>query len=95
MSLVERYLALGVDGVTLADTTGMANPRQVAALVRSALDFLPATALTLHFHNIRGLGLANVMAAYAAGARRLTRALAASAAVCSRRERRATSAPKV
>ena len=74
-ALVGRYLDLGVDGVTLADTTGMANPRQVAALVREVLTVLPADALTLHFHNTRGLGLANVIAAYDAGARRFDAAL--------------------
>lgn len=73
--LVARYLALGVDGVTLADTTGMANPRQVGRLVRRALTQVPAAALTLHFHNTRGLGLVNVLAAWEAGARRFDAAL--------------------
>ena len=72
---VERYLSLGVDGVTLADTTGMANPRQVARLVAKALPLVGADRLTLHFHNTRGLGLANVLAAYEAGARRFDAAL--------------------
>jgi hydroxymethylglutaryl-CoA lyase len=75
LALVERYLALGMGGVTLADTTGMANPRQVGRIVRRVLERLPATALTLHFHNTRGLGLANVLAAYEAGARRFDAAL--------------------
>jgi hydroxymethylglutaryl-CoA lyase len=44
-------------------------------LVARALDRLPASALTLHFHNNRGLGLANVMAAWQAGARRFDAAL--------------------
>jgi hydroxymethylglutaryl-CoA lyase len=70
LALVERYLAMGVDGITLADTTGMANPRQVARLVRKVLAIVPAANLTLHFHNTRGLGLTNVLAAYEAGARR-------------------------
>ncbi|MGC5779552.1 hydroxymethylglutaryl-CoA lyase [Methylobacterium sp. NFXW15] len=72
---VERYLALGIEGVTLADTTGMANPRQVEHLVARALALVPAGRLTLHFHNTRGLGLANVLAAYGAGARRFDAAL--------------------
>ena len=66
---------MGIDGITLADTTGMANPRQVARLVARVLDDMPATHLTLHFHNTRGLGLANVLAAYEAGARRFDAAL--------------------
>jgi hydroxymethylglutaryl-CoA lyase len=70
LSFVERYLKLGIDGITLADTTGMANPRQVADLVADVLQLVRPEALTLHFHNTRGLGLANVLAAYQAGARR-------------------------
>ncbi|QRX82095.1 hydroxymethylglutaryl-CoA lyase [Glaciimonas sp. PAMC28666] len=75
MGFVEEYLRMGIEGITLADTTGMANPRQVARLVERVLKQLPASALTLHFHNTRGLGLANVLAAYEAGARRFDSAL--------------------
>lgn len=75
LAQVERYLDLGVDGVTLADTTGMANPRQVARLVARALPLVGADRLTLHFHNTRGCGLANVLAAFDAGARRFDAAL--------------------
>ncbi|WP_114809919.1 hydroxymethylglutaryl-CoA lyase [Paraburkholderia kururiensis] len=74
-AIVDAYREMGIEGVTLADTTGMANPRQVARMVRRALERLPAHALTLHFHNTRGLGLANVLAAYEAGARRFDAAL--------------------
>lgn len=75
LDLVRRYLDLGCTGITLADTTGMANPRQVAALVEQALALVDADALTLHFHNTRGLGLANVIAAHDAGAQRFDAAL--------------------
>ncbi|NIF28192.1 hydroxymethylglutaryl-CoA lyase [Pantoea sp. Tr-811] len=75
LRLLDAYLELGVQGVTLADTTGMANPRQVERLVRRSLQRLPANMLTLHFHNTRGLGLCNVLAAYEAGARRFDAAL--------------------
>lgn len=75
MSIVDAYCEMGMDGITLADTTGMANPRQVARLVKRVLQRVPARALTLHFHNTRGLGLANVLAAYEAGARRFDAAL--------------------
>ncbi|MFI4952894.1 MAG: hydroxymethylglutaryl-CoA lyase [Burkholderiales bacterium] len=64
---VARYVDLGVSGVTLADTTGMANPRQVEALVRRVRERWPDLALALHFHNTRGMGLANVLAGLAAG----------------------------
>jgi hydroxymethylglutaryl-CoA lyase len=75
LRLVDAYQALGMQGITLADTTGMANPRQVQQLVQRVLQQLPAQALTLHFHNTRGLGLSNVLAAYEAGARRFDAAL--------------------
>ena len=75
MRLVDAYLELGVQGITLADTTGMANPRQVYQLVQRLLGRLPASAITLHFHNTRGLGLSNVLAAYEAGARRFDASL--------------------
>ena len=75
MAIVDAYLALGMHGISLADTTGMANPRQVFALVQRVLTRLPASALTLHFHNTRGLGLSNVLAAYEAGARRFDASL--------------------
>lgn len=64
----EQYLAMGMHAITLADTTGMADPRQVGELVSSFRDWLPGVPLTLHFHNTRGMGLANVLAGLAAGA---------------------------
>ncbi|KQV87797.1 hydroxymethylglutaryl-CoA lyase [Massilia sp. Root351] len=75
LALVDRYLDLGITGITLADTTGMAQPRQVAQLVRKVRARLHPSALTLHFHNTRGLGLANVLAAYESGAMRFDAAL--------------------
>ena len=66
-----RYVQeLGVSGVTLCDTTGMAYPTQVAELTADFLARWPDTELTLHFHNTRGMGLANVLAAIDAGANR-------------------------
>jgi hydroxymethylglutaryl-CoA lyase len=70
LGLVRRHLDLGMGGITLADTTGMADPAQVERLVGKVLALVPAERLTLHFHDTRGLGLANVLAAHRAGARR-------------------------
>lgn len=75
MRIVDAYLELGMQGISLADTTGMANPRQVYRLVQRVLTRVPASKLTLHFHNTRGLGLSNVLAAYEAGARRFDASL--------------------
>ncbi len=67
-SVVDRCLELGVDEVTLCDTMGLANPAQVDALSRAVLDQLAGrTRLGLHFHNTRGLGLANVLAGLEVG----------------------------
>ena len=66
---------LGAAGVTLCDTTGMAYPTQVAQLTRAFRERWPGTELTLHFHNTRGMGLANVLAAIDAGADRFDASL--------------------
>jgi len=69
---VERFRELGFDGISLADTTGMANPRQVRELTAKVLERFPPpddTYYTLHFHNTRGMGLANVVAGLEAGVR--------------------------
>jgi hydroxymethylglutaryl-CoA lyase len=69
---VERFRELGFDGISLADTTGMANPRQVRELTAQVLERFPPpddTYYTLHFHNTRGMGLANVVAGLEAGVR--------------------------
>lgn len=72
----ERYIGeLGARGVTLCDTTGMAYPGQVAALTRAFRERWPETELTLHFHNTRGMGLANVLAGIDAGADRFDASL--------------------
>lgn len=67
----QRYVQeLGAHGVTLCDTTGMAYPTQVTQLTQAFRERWPDTELTLHFHNTRGMGLANVLAAMDAGADR-------------------------
>jgi hydroxymethylglutaryl-CoA lyase len=66
----QRFIDLGVQGITLCDTTGMAHPAQVHALVGAFKSRWPQTTLTLHFHDTRAMALANVLAAIAAGADR-------------------------
>ena len=67
LDCVARYLDLGASAVTFGDTTGMANPRQVERLVGRVRERFGDLELTLHFHNTRGMGLANVVAGLAAG----------------------------
>ncbi|MBE0490011.1 MAG: hydroxymethylglutaryl-CoA lyase [Halomonas sp.] len=75
LDLVGRLLQLGVEGVTLCDTTGMANPAQVTRLCEAAQARFPGTPFTLHFHNTRGMGLANALAAWQAGITRFDASL--------------------
>jgi hydroxymethylglutaryl-CoA lyase len=63
----QRFADLGVRGLTICDTTGMAHPLQVSRMVELLQRQLPHTQLTLHFHNTRGMGLANVLAAVEGG----------------------------
>jgi hydroxymethylglutaryl-CoA lyase len=67
----QRFADLGVRGLTICDTTGMAHPAQVSRMVEALQKQLPHTQLTLHFHNTRGMGLANVLAAVQGGITRL------------------------
>ncbi|MBI1396661.1 MAG: hydroxymethylglutaryl-CoA lyase [Betaproteobacteria bacterium] len=72
---VSRFAGLGVAGISLCDTTGMASPAQVARMTARFLREHPGIMLTLHFHNTRGMGLANIVAAVQAGARRFDASL--------------------
>ena len=67
--IAERLIAAGCEEIAFGDTTGMANPRQVSEFFAAAQDRLAGTQLTAHFHNTRGQGLANVLAALEAGVR--------------------------
>ncbi len=66
-SFAQRFADLGVRGLTICDTTGMANPEQVKRMCDALQKQLPKQQLTLHFHNTRGMGLANILAAVQAG----------------------------
>jgi hydroxymethylglutaryl-CoA lyase len=65
--IAERLAAAGCAEVGFGDTTGMANPRQVGEFFAAAGDRLGGVELTAHFHNTRGQGLANVLAALEQG----------------------------
>jgi hydroxymethylglutaryl-CoA lyase len=62
-----RALADGADTVSFGDTTGMATPGRVRRLIGEFRAAHPEAALNLHFHNTRGTGLANVLAALEMG----------------------------
>jgi hydroxymethylglutaryl-CoA lyase len=66
--LALRFAAAGATAIALGDTSGEANPDQVHALVARLRDELGDLELALHFHDTRGLALANALAAMDAGA---------------------------
>jgi hydroxymethylglutaryl-CoA lyase len=67
--IASRLVAAGCAEIAFGDTTGMANPLQVRSFFEEAFDRLPDVELTAHFHNTRGQGLANVLAALDSGVR--------------------------
>lgn len=68
-AIADRLVAAGCEEIAFGDTTGMANPRQVREFFEQAHERLPGVELTAHFHNTRGQGLANALAALEAGVR--------------------------
>jgi hydroxymethylglutaryl-CoA lyase len=67
LEIAKRLNQAGAQEIGFGDTTGMANPRQVGELFALWKEGLPGVQLTAHFHNTRGQGLANVLAALQAG----------------------------
>ncbi len=67
LDIAERLATAGCEEVAFGDTTGMANPRQVDEFFAAARARLGEVELTAHFHNTRGQGLANVLAALGQG----------------------------
>lgn len=76
MRVVDAYARLGFTQLTLGDTTGMATPLTVTHLVRALEREHPQIPITLHFHNTRGVGLANVMVGLDLGVRRYESSIA-------------------
>jgi hydroxymethylglutaryl-CoA lyase len=62
-----RLVDMGCVELNLCDTTGMANPRQVASVARRVLETFPGTRIAMHFHNTRGAGMANLLSAMQTG----------------------------
>ncbi len=69
LKCVGAVAAMGIREITLCDTVGVGNPKQVADVIRHCRGAFPAVAFGAHFHDTRGLGLANVLRAYDEGVR--------------------------
>lgn len=67
IGIAQQLAQAGASEVAFGDTTGMANPLQVREFFARAAEQLPGVELTAHFHNTRGQGLANVLAALERG----------------------------
>ena len=69
MKDIAAFLHLGIPLIALGDTTGMATPRSTTSMVRDVAAEFPEATLIAHFHDSRGTGLLNCVAAYEAGVR--------------------------
>lgn len=70
VALSQRMQAAGADEVVIADTIGSASPGMVKQLLQVLLQVIPSDQLAVHFHDTRGMGVANAWAALQAGIRR-------------------------
>ncbi len=75
VELARHFAARGIASLSLADTTGMANPVMIRERVEAVQEAVGEVPLVLHLHDTRGLGLANVVAALACGVARFDTAL--------------------
>lgn len=65
--IVEKYLELGIKEISLSDASGMAMPKQVKEVCTHMKEKYPEVKWILHFHNTRGMGIANIYAGMEAG----------------------------
>jgi len=70
IDIAKRHLELGVESLALADSTGMANPRQIKAMLHALKPIVGDVPIILHLHDTRGMGMANAVAAIEAGCSR-------------------------
>ncbi len=69
LQFVQRFYEVGIRGMTVADTVGFGNPKQIREVCKLCLSEFPDVVFSVHLHNTRGLGLANAVAAYESGIR--------------------------
>ncbi|NLK64685.1 MAG: hydroxymethylglutaryl-CoA lyase [Tissierellia bacterium] len=73
--IVEAYLGVGIKEISLSDAAGVATPKQVYDMCRSMQKKYPDVIWWLHFHNTRGMAMANILASMEAGIRNFDTAL--------------------
>ena len=65
--IVEAYIKVGIKEISLSDASGMATPKQVYDMCTSMKENYPSVKWWLHFHNTRGMAMANIVASMEAG----------------------------
>jgi hydroxymethylglutaryl-CoA lyase len=76
VEMSRHFAEMGVESLSLADSTGLAHPRMIKERVRAVQEAIGDVPLVLHLHDTRGLGLANVYAALQCGVARFDTSLA-------------------
>lgn len=66
-AIIEAYFKVGITEISLSDTSGMGVPNQVSELCAHVLEKYPEATWWLHFHNTRGMAMANIVAAMEVG----------------------------
>ena len=69
LHFIRQFYQLGFRGISMADTVGFGNPREVKEMSRLCVTEFPEVTFSIHLHNTRGLGLANSLAAFESGIR--------------------------
>lgn len=69
LAAAEQMVAAGVEEINLADSTGMANPQSIRSLVSQVCQKFPEVRISLHLHDTRGMGIANMFCGYEEGVR--------------------------
>ena len=69
VSMCKRFLEMGIDELTIADSSGMGNPAQVKRMMQEIMPLAGETPVVLHLHDTRGMGIANMYAALECGVR--------------------------
>jgi hydroxymethylglutaryl-CoA lyase len=69
LQFTRRFYELGIRGMSVADTVGFGNPKEIREVCRLCVSEFPDVAFSIHLHNTRGLGAANAFAAYESGIR--------------------------
>ncbi len=75
LKIVEKMLEIGVDEISIADTVGYANPRYVTSLLKKTVKISGKVPVIGHFHDTRGFGLANLVAAVDEGVKKFDASL--------------------